>query len=287
MMVSRMLRLVGWLSLTVTVMVCAAQSPPPKFAVPAAPSQVDTGAAKVIVLDGDVSVLRTYPWALQIGDAVQMQEVIITGPDGYALFELSDGSQFEIFPDSRVSFRNNPGNWRDLLDLWLGRVKVYIQKMGGQPNPHRIFTPTAVISVRGTVFDVVLEDVADTTLVSVDEGVVSVRHRLIGESRDTLVSAGEYLRIYKDAPLAKSFIDKGTIFQRVFRAASDALYTILINNRGGGGIPTGGGSPGPIPGGGPTLPGDTGGGPPSTPGDPAPPTGPPPPPSSPPPPPGN
>ena len=222
--VSRMLRLVGWLSATVTVVVCAAQSPPPRFAPRQMASPLDASAARVVTLQGDVSVLRnSVPWALNMGDGVRMQEVILTGVDGYALFELSDGSQFEIFPDSRVTFRNNPGNWGDLLDVWLGRVKVFIQTLGNKPNPHRIFTPTAVISVRGTVFDVEVEDSEDTTLVSVDEGQVAVRHRLIGESRDKLVNAGEYLRVYKDVPLAKSLIDKGSIYQRIFRAATDAL----------------------------------------------------------------
>lgn len=280
--VSRMLRLVGWLSATVAVMVCAAQAPPPRFAQRPSSVMVDSTAAKVVVLQGDVSVLRdSIPWALNTGDTVRLRQMIITGPDGYALFELSDGSRFEVFPDSQVTFRNNPGNLTDLLDIWLGRVKVFIQKLGDKPNPHRIFTPTAVISVRGTVFDVIIEDGEDTTLVSVEEGQVSVRHRLIGESKGRVVNEGEYVRVYKDVPLAKSLIDKGSLYQKVFRAASDALFTVLVNSRTGGGIPSGGGGSPTSTGGGPTLPGDTGGGDaPAPPGNPAPPTGPPPPPSN-------
>ncbi len=94
------------------------------------------------------------PWALNIGDKIQTQQVIVTGSDGYAKFEVSDGSFFEVYPNSNVVFRKNPGSLRDLLDLLVGRVKIHIQKLGGQPNPNRIMTPTAVISVRGTIFDV-------------------------------------------------------------------------------------------------------------------------------------
>ena len=56
-----------------------------------------------------------------------------------------------------------------------GRVKVHIQKLGGQPNNNRVTTPTAVISVRGTIFDVSVED-GESTLVAVEEGLVEVRH---------------------------------------------------------------------------------------------------------------
>jgi len=252
------IRLLGWLTAVVTAGMCAGQNLPFRPALTPAPAEL--GAARVISLTGQVSVLRdSYPWALQVGDAVQRRQVILTGPDGFAVFQLSDGSTFQVFPNSRVTFRNNPGDWRDLLDLWLGRVKVFIQKFGGQPNPNRVFTPTAVISVRGTVFDVVIEDGEDTTLVSVEEGQVDVRHRLIGESKSRLVGAGQYIRVYKNVPLARQTFDKGAVIQRILRASAEAVYTILIHQ------PAATGSGIPVPtgtGGGPPLPGDTGGAPP-------------------------
>ncbi|MCW5982284.1 MAG: FecR domain-containing protein [Bryobacteraceae bacterium] len=249
----------GWL-FAACVAVCAAQtfSPPAPLIAPAPPTTIleaDSAAAKVVSLTGQVSVLRnSYPWALDVGDSVETKQIILTGADGFAVFQLSDGSTFQVFPNSRVTFRSNPGDWKDLLDLWIGRVKVYIQKLGNQPNPNRIFTPTAVISVRGTTFDVVVEDEKDTTLVSVDEGQVLVRHRLIGYSKDKVLTAGEYLRVYKDAPIAKNF-DKERVVQRGLRAAAEALYTIILQSGG----PAGPGAPG-SGGGGPTVPGDTGGG---------------------------
>ena len=280
--------LVGWLVVVTTVGLCAAQDFPFRPAPGPAPAPMDLGVARLVSLTGQVSVLRdSYPWALQMGDIVQRSQVILTGPDGFAVFELSDGSTFQVFPDSRVTFRGNRGDWKDLLDLWLGRVKVFIQKLGDQPNRNRVFTPTAIISVRGTVFDVVIEDDEDTTLVSVEEGVVDVRHRLIGESKSRLVNAGEYVRVYKNEPLARQTIDKGALVERILRASAQALYTVLIQNPGSS-LPGGGPSTGPVPtgtGGGPTLPGDTGGTSPAPPG-PAPPGTPTTPPVPPPPPPG-
>ncbi len=262
-------RLAWWSLLITAAAVCSAQTFSPNS--PIAPSMPEPGvavgpeAARVVSVMGQVSVLRdSYPWALQAGDTVRAQQVIVTGPDGFAVFELNDGSSFHVFPNSRVSFRANPGDWRDLLDLWIGRVKIFIQRLGNQPNPNRIFTPTAVISVRGTVFDVAVEDDDDTTFVAVEEGQVVVRHRLIGASKEKVVNAGEYIRVYKDAPLAKQTFQTGPAIERGLRAAWEALYTILINRPAPGGGPL---PPGPVPpvGGGPTLPGDTGGAPAPTP----------------------
>jgi hypothetical protein len=208
----------------------------------------EDAAAKVMTLTGQVSVLRdSQPWALNVGDLVQVQQVILTGPDGYAKFQTSDGSTFEVYPSSNVIFRKNPGNLRDLLDLFVGRVKIHIQHLGAQPNPNRIMTPTAVISVRGTTFDVSINDDDETTIVSVDEGSVEVRHALKpGASK--IVNAGESLHVYRDEPLAKSMIDKNELFHRIVRGLGDAAYRIAISPPGRISIPGSGGSVPPITG---------------------------------------
>jgi ferric-dicitrate binding protein FerR (iron transport regulator) len=203
-------------------------------------------SAKAVQVNGQVSVLKdNSPWALQPGDWVNLRQVIVTGSDGFAVFQINDGSTFEVYPNSRVIFRNNAGGWKDLLDLYLGRVKVHIQKFGGQPNPNRVTTPTAVISVRGTVFDVQIEDEDATTLVTVDEGQVAVRHSLLPPSEPKLLNAGEYVRVYKNQPLAQKHFDKGGALRRTMQAATDAYYNIMLRTpRGGGGSPTGSVPPG-------------------------------------------
>ena len=267
---------VRWLVATVTLVVCFAQAPAQFQQFPSLPKTPGvgpppTGMARASVLTGEVSVLKdSYPWVLSAGDLVRPRQIIVTGEDGFAVFELSDGSSFQVFANSRVTFRDNPGDWGDLLDLWIGRVKVFIQKLGNQPNNNRVFTPTAVISVRGTVFDVLIEDEQETTLVSVDEGTVDVRHRLIGESRSKLVEAGEYLRVFKNEPLAKQAVDRNALIERMLRASAEAAYTVLVRTQrspipGGGAGGAGGGVGGGVP-----LPGDTGGGQAPTPPAPAP-----------------
>ncbi len=183
-------------------------------------------AAKVISMTGQVSVLHeTEPWALNVGDSVQARQVIVTGPDGFAQFQVSDGSTFDVYPNSTVVFRKNPPNWRDLLDMLAGKVRIHIQKLGGQPNPNRILTPTAVISVRGTTFDVSVNDQDEATLVEVEEGIVDVRHALKPGTTKTL-NAGESLHVYRDQPLAQSFVDKGALAQRVLHSLAEAVFMI-------------------------------------------------------------
>jgi len=208
------------------------------------------GAARILSLAGQVSLLRHGElWALAGGEIVQPGQEIVSGSDGHAVLELDDGSRVEVFPNSRVLFRANRGNWRDLLDVILGKVKVEIQKFGGRPNFYRLHSPTALIAVRGTVFEVEVES-ADTTVISVEEGVVAVAHRLL-PSKEVLVKGGETLRVVASQPLALSGPSKMQILGRMLDAAADRAIAIA---RGGGvGAPTGtgpvpGGSPSPVPG---------------------------------------
>src|SRR5436190_21510950 len=141
-----------------------------------APLQAQDSKAKLLVQVGQVSLLKGgYMEPLAVGQMIQTQQMIVTGADSYAQFQISDGSTFDVFANSRVVFRQTPGDWQHLLNVFMGRVKVFIQHLPGVANPNNVTSPTAVISVRGTVFDVVVDDVDGTTLVAVDDGVVDVR----------------------------------------------------------------------------------------------------------------
>ncbi len=214
--------------------------------------ELDGDAARVVAAEGQVSVLRgAEPWALFADQTVRVGETIVTGDDGFAELQVADGSIFFVFPDSHVVFRKNPGSLGDLLDLFLGRVKIHIQKLGGRPNRNRIFTPTAVISVRGTTFDVQVDE-NETTTVLVDEGLVSVAHRLLPSNDAIPVGEGESLTVYRDAPLAKAGVDKAKAVELADNMARTLAYiwNRIGRSTGGGGAPapTGGGAP---------LPGDT------------------------------
>jgi FecR protein len=254
------------------------------------PSEAANYAAKAVSVTGRVSVMKdSVPWVISVGDTVQVQQLILTGPDGNALFQLSDGSTFQVYPNSEVLFRKTPGDWRDLLDVLVGRIRVQIQHLLGAPNPNRVITPTAVISVRGTTFDVEVDEEGNVTTIEVEEGQVEVQHAVLPRDRPTVLNPGDPpLRVYRNEPIANnSPINKSTIFRYMVQMLRDLALTISshpgkITIPGGPGVTTGPGvgdhcKPGLCP----TGPGNTG----STGGIPAPPSAPPPPPSAPPPPP--
>ena len=194
-----------------------------------APLAAQDSAAKVIYQTGQVSLANGgYFKALSVGDPVKAQQMIVTGPDGYARFEVSDGSTFEVFPNSKVVFRETPGNWQHLLNVWFGRVKVLIQHAPGVPNPNQVTSPTAVISVRGTVFDVVVEDAEGTTFVTVDEGEVAVRN-MTAPGDSAVLHAGDSIRVSPGVPLLARQIDKGNIVRNALRYARDVYYNAKFN----------------------------------------------------------
>jgi hypothetical protein len=89
-------------------------------------------------------------------------------------------------------------NLKDLANVLMGKVRFYIQRMGGKPNPYRVTTSTALIAVRGTIFDVAVDE-SHATEVRCLEGVVSVansnfpdREVILQENLKTLVLPGEY-----------------------------------------------------------------------------------------------
>jgi hypothetical protein len=198
------------------------------MAFPLALSAQTDGAAKVIAMTGQVSVMRgNSPWALNEGDLIEPLQRIITGPNGSAQLRIEDGSTIDVYPNSQFLFRANRGDWRDLVDVILGKIKVKIEHVGNVPNHNTVRTPTAVIAVRGTIFDVDVNEADETTVVLCEEGRVEVYHLTMpGKSR--FLDPGESVTIFKNQPLARSNVDRGVLLQRSFRAMSDALDQILL-----------------------------------------------------------
>src|ERR1019366_3936415 len=195
----------------------------------------NTGAM-VLVQSGDVSLLADragYRATIAPCGIVKQQQVIKTGPDGYAKFQVSDGSTFEVFPNSEVTFRKTYGIG-DLLNVWMGKVKVYIQHLNGLPNPNNVTTPTALISVRGTIFDVDVQDLEGTTFVTLDEGLVDVRHLQVA-SRVVRLNPGESIQVLPNLPLAALPHDKGMVARQILRALQDAARQVIYQRPNGPG----------------------------------------------------
>lgn len=244
-----------------------------------APLHAQDSSAKIIYQTGQVSLQNGVSLVvLNLGDVVKAQQMIVTGPLGFAKLQVqSDGSTFEVYPNSRVIFRETPGSWEHLLNVWLGRVKVFIQHAPGVPNPNNVTSPTAVISVRGTVFDVVVQDTDGTTFVSVDEGLVDVRN-WTAPGKAVSLHPGESVTVFRGQSLIGS---KDSHAGDFIRDGLRRMRDVYLPRPSGGGGPVGGvgggsgGSQGDKgKGGGGNAPGAPPGAPPAPPGaPPAPPGG--------------
>jgi hypothetical protein len=130
---------------------------------------------------------------------MQVGDLIRTGPGATATLELLDGSYVVISENSEFNVQDFwTSSVRNIMNLVSGKVRFYIQRLGGKPNPYRVQTPTALIAVRGTIFEVSV-DASQTTEVRCLEGRVTVesaglsdREVILDEGRKTLVRPGEY-----------------------------------------------------------------------------------------------
>jgi hypothetical protein len=146
---------------------------------------------------------------------VQVGDELRTGPGGTAMLELPDGSYMVVSENSNLTIQDFWGsNLKSMVNLVLGKVRFFIQRFGGKPNPYRVTTPTALIAVRGTTFEVTIDE-AQITEVRCFEGRVAVetaglpdREVILDQGRKTLVRPGEY-------PLAPVANDEALLRNRV------------------------------------------------------------------------
>jgi ferric-dicitrate binding protein FerR (iron transport regulator) len=95
------------------------------------------------------STLQPSAQIVHVGDQIR------TGAGGTVTLTLPDTSYMVITENSTVTIQDFwTSNYRNIVDVMMGKVRFYIQRLGGKPNPYRVQTPTALIAVRGTIFEV-------------------------------------------------------------------------------------------------------------------------------------
>ena len=130
---------------------------------------------------------------------VQTGDELRTGPGGTVMLELPDGSYMVVSENTTLAVQDFwSSNLRSIVNVMVGKVRFYIQRLGGRPNPYRVMTPTALIAVRGTTFEVTTDE-ANVVEIRCFEGRVAVesvglsdREVILEEGRKTLVRPGEY-----------------------------------------------------------------------------------------------
>jgi FecR-like protein len=130
---------------------------------------------------------------------VNAGDQIRTGDGSYVMLTLADGSYLNVTPNSTVTIQDYwSSGLRGIANILAGKVRFYIEKLGGQPNPVRVGTPTALIAVRGTIFDVAMDQATQYTEVTCLDGRVGVstvgledREVVLDPGFKTLVAAGQ------------------------------------------------------------------------------------------------
>ena len=131
-----------------------------------------------------------------IGETLPPGTVLETG-GGRLLLQLTDGSQVLIRAHTRLVVQQPSPTDRGYFQLLLGRIRAIITKHTGGAPPFELGTPSAVIAVRGTEFELDVNRRQETE-VDVVEGVVEVTGR---HSRTSVfVQAGSSTRVGVDTP---------------------------------------------------------------------------------------
>lgn len=128
----------------------------------------------------------TQQLAVQRGNLARSGDRVQTGWLSYALIASEQHrAKFEIFSSTTVRLAGGaPGV---ILSLERGKLRAMFDKITGD-EPRVVKTPGALLAVRGTRYEVDVDDAGQTTL-NVTEGVVEVRSELRPEP--LFVRAGE------------------------------------------------------------------------------------------------
>jgi uncharacterized membrane protein YgcG len=161
-----------------------------------APVTVNAPYAGATVSDikGKVSVqLPAQAFSAPVRGEILPPETTVSTDEGRLLLKLSDGSDILVRPHTRLVLKQPETTGWKYFQMMIGRIRTSIQKrMGGAPA-FQIGTPSAVISVRGTKFEVEV-DRRGYTEVDVDEGVVELES-IGGQGESVLITAGFSSRV--------------------------------------------------------------------------------------------
>ena len=161
------------LSFWTTVGILAAQEQQPR----STPSAVAIAGAAIAEWKGDVRLsLPGQPASNPLrGEQLPAGTILDTG-GGRLLLRLSDGSEVLIRQHTRLQLQQPSLADPSYFQLLLGRVRALINKRTGGAVPFELGTPSAVIAVRGTQFDVEVNR-RNVTEVDVIDGLVEVSGR--------------------------------------------------------------------------------------------------------------
>src|SRR6476620_8455552 len=161
---------------------------------PSAAVTVPYAGATISDFKGKVGIqLPAQAFSAPVRGEVLPPDTTVNTDEGRLLLKLSDGSDVLVRPHTKLLLKQPETSGWKYFQLLIGRVRTQIQKrLGGSPA-FQIGTPSAVISVRGTKFDVEV-DRRGFTQVDVDEGVVELE-AVTGRGESVMITAGFSSRV--------------------------------------------------------------------------------------------
>ncbi|MGW8225247.1 MAG: FecR domain-containing protein [Anaerolineales bacterium] len=167
-------------------------------------------AAVLSSTSGLVEVLDeegTAGWtAISDGDKVKSGERLRTGADSRVVLTFFDGTQVTLDPNTDLMLNEIDGDWGKKLRVSLiqngGMTSHQVVPLKGNDSAYSILTPSGEASVRGTSFNVMVEDTGDSVF-AVETGAVLVSNN----GDEAVLAAGQGLVTELGKPLeATSFL---------------------------------------------------------------------------------
>ena len=182
------------LSLFVAAKMAAAQEQQPS----SSPSAVAIAGATVAEWKGDVHLNLPGQSASNPmrGEQLPVGTILDTG-GGRLLLRLADGSEVLVRSHTRLQLQQPSFADPTYFQLLLGRIRALVTKRTGGAVPFELGTPSAVIAVRGTQFDVEVNR-QNVTEVDVIDGLVEVSGRNPGAG-SVLLEPGFSTRVGLDS----------------------------------------------------------------------------------------
>lgn len=192
--------------------------------------EASPAAATITDFSGTVEIKSTgsdSKWEqARLYTPLETNDTIKTRDNSNAEITLEDGSIFRIEHNTEICLQNLEYNKQTkkqnfIMKLFSGVLLTNAEKTGNPESQIAIYTPTAVLSVRGTEFVVDLED-ENTTNVGVYSGYVSARSYLQDNElskEETMVKVDQETQIKRFQPPLRPY----TLRQRILRHKAQLL----------------------------------------------------------------
>lgn len=152
-------------------------------------ASIADAATTISFLSGKVSRQRAGVWDdVSIGAVLQGGDVVSTAKGGRATLTFDDGTRVDLGPGSSMSVRETSAE-NSRLELTLGKLKAWVSKV--KTRKFDVKTPTAVCSVRGTEFEIRVDN-GGRTNVQMYEGLLAVSD---GRGNETLLKDNQSIQV--------------------------------------------------------------------------------------------